>query len=152
MPCSPFFVASYFISYILFDHVRGLGTLVFFLVLLPIHLTKRTSDQKRTAPLSPEEQMGIALCTNQPGTHYSCAALYFWCAANGIVECLASGTHGHAFRSTWSCVMFFVFLGMTVVLTALLLDSLTQRFQLIPAKSEDSVPQTHTLSSIVSAP
>jgi hypothetical protein len=129
VPCNWLVIAAFFVIFTLLDHIRGLGTLIGLLVLLPLHCNKRANDEAPARPLqSLNTQNLIVLCTETPGVHRSCSALYFWCAANGITESLALILHGpveKAFPAVVQMILVFCLLGLTLLIAALLIDSLT---------------------------
>lgn len=120
VPCNWIAVAVFFVVFTLLDHIRGLGTLIALLILLPQHCNKKDSTAQQ--PSHP-----LALCTDNPGIHRSCSALYFWCAANGIIESLALTLHGAVERiyPAWlHVILLFVLWGSTLFVAALLIDSI----------------------------
>lgn len=126
VPCNWAIVASFFVTFVLLDHIRGLGTLIGLLVLLPLHCNKRANEDIKTTATSVTSW--LVLCTETPGGHRSCTALYFWCAANGITESLALTLHGPVEKTLPTVVQLILLLalwGLTLVIAALLIDSLT---------------------------
>lgn len=156
VPCNWVVIALFFVFFTLLDHIRGLGTLIGLLVLLPLHCNKRASDDSRQATSAPQNQPLLVLCTEQPGVHRSCTALYFWCAANGITESLALTLHGpveKVFPAIIQTILVFILWGTTLLISALLIDSLTVSTALQSQPSVDiESPQQSRHASIARSP
>lgn len=156
IPCNWIAIGAFFVIFTLLDHIRGLGTLIGLLVLLPLHCNKRASDDTYRQGHSNTQNL-LVLCTEQSGVHRSCTALYFWCAANGITESLALTLHGPVEKVyfVWlHVVLVFCLWGITLLITALLIDSLSVVVPGPPREDIEAPPPVTRVkySSITAAP
>lgn len=127
MPCHWPVLVLYFTAFLCVDHIRALCALLWVMVLLPMHCNKRGNDAPRASAILDWRKDGIVLCSSQPGTHWSCTAVYMWCAATGITECLCLlllGPVDQNFPRLVFVLFALSFLGVTVFMTALLIDNL----------------------------
>lgn len=127
-PCNTVLVVVFFVFFIALDHIRGLVTLVSVFCLLPLHCNKKESSEVSN-PGSFGNQHPLAMCTNQPGVHRSCAAIYFVCVSTGLSEAMALSLDRSQNAPKLPLSVHAVFLLalwiMTISMAVLLFDSLT---------------------------
>ena len=138
-PCNWQALLFFFAVFIAVDNVRGLCCVIVVLMLLPFHCNKKSLEDCR------KTSSHFAWCTSQPGVHHSCAALYFWCAATGISECLCVTLDGvpHPGRYSFAMtvVLFAVMWLASVLMLVLTADSLTMMHH-NATKADTATPTT----------
>ena len=82
IPCNLVVLSVFLLLFCILDHIRGLCCVISVFCVMAMHVNKNENHPGRN-------HNAVAMCTSNQGIHRSCSAVYFWCASNGLAECLA---------------------------------------------------------------